>query len=172
MPALLVDRLHCLDDTVEWTPDEVYLVVACGRMGARGRLSVLTLAAQDWRGLVRGEQRSGDLLIDAEHALDKIYIGLLLEQDGARDLALEPVRERMEEELSEILQMFASIRGATQPEVAEQLRREFDRCVERLRRNDEPIGGAQILVFPPGAAGGSVTFKGARGGYRIDLRIL
>ena len=172
MPALLVDRLQCLDDTAEWTPDEVYLLVACGRMGARGRLAVLTLAAPDWRGLVRGEQRRGDLVIDAQYAPDKIYVAALVEQDGARDLADAALQARMEQELSEILQMFASVRGATQPEVAEQLRHAFDLCLAGLRRNDEPIGVAQIVAVPAGSGSRSVTFKGARGSYRIDLKIL
>ncbi len=168
---LLVDRLRCLQDTPEWTPDEVYLLVVSGWPGAGGRVRVLTLAAPDWNGLASGAQRDTDLVVDAEFSAEKICVALLMEQDGRRDLARGETLAALERELSETLRLFSSARALSRAEVAEQLRVEVDRCVARLRGNDDPIGRATILQLAAGARSGSLLFHGPGRQYQLDLKV-
>lgn len=169
--SLLIDRLHCIEGTPEWTPDEVYLLVAVAATRGRAELRLLSLApGESWQGLRDGQVRPDDILVDADFSADKLYVAALLERDGARDFDPPDVQHAAQRRLDEIYRSFASIRGVRAAEVAEEIRNALDATIRELRHDDDFVGGAFVIAAPP-PAGGQVLLSGPQRRYRIWFKL-
>jgi hypothetical protein len=170
---LLVDRLHCLQDTPEWSGDEVYLLVVIASSQTRPYLRAITVApARSWQGLTRTDgRREEDVTVDAEYASHKLYVAALLEQDGERDFDIAHLRQALQQRLDETYRMFGSMRNISAVEISREISNELNRAIAELRHDDEAIGDAFALPLEPGAESGQVFLTAPDRRYRIWFKL-
>ncbi|PPE74218.1 hypothetical protein C3942_09310 [Solimonas fluminis] len=170
MPTLTVDQLHCLQDTPEWTPDEVYLLLAVAGRAGRCRLRAFTLSAPDWQGLRPGQRRPGRLEVDPDWGPDSLVLAALLERDGEEDFAPGPRLDHVLESLDSVRRLFASLQDQPRVFLAAQLLSEMDLAVCRALGDDLSLGPAQLVEVRPGEPT-EVTFAAAGGRYRLRFAL-
>jgi len=170
MPKLIVDQLQCIQDTPEWTPDEVYLLLVVAPRAGRCRLQAWTLAAPDWQGLQPGERRAGDRVVDPDWAPETLMLAALLERDGREDFAPGGRLEQVLESLETVRQLFASLQHEPRVYLAAQLLAEMDLAIAHARHDDGPLGHAQLVEPAPGHPV-ELDFAGHGGHYRLRFAL-
>lgn len=170
MPTLTVDQLHCHQDSPEWTPDEVYLLMAVAGRAGRCRLRAFTLSAPDWQGLVAGERRHGGLEVDPEWAPESLVLAALLERDGAEDFAPGARMDHLLESLEGVRRLFISLQDQPRVFLAAQLLSEMDQAMARAVGDDQPLGPAQLVELRPGEPA-ELSFAADGGRYRLRFSL-
>lgn len=170
MPTLTVDQLHCHRDSPEWTPDEVYLLMAVAGRAGRCRLRAFTLAALDWQGLAAGERRHGSLEVDPDWGPDSLVLAALLERDGEQDFAPGDRLDHLLESLEGVRRLFMSLQDQPRVFLAAQLLSEMDQAVARAVGDDHPLGPAQLVEVRPGEPA-EIHFGAVGGRYRLRFSL-
>ncbi|AXQ28015.1 hypothetical protein D0B54_04715 [Solimonas sp. K1W22B-7] len=170
MPTLTVDQLHCVQDTPEWTPDEVYLVVAVTGRAGRCRLRAFSLSAPEWQGLAPGERRAARLEVDPDWAPDSLVLAALLERDGEQDFAPGGRLDQLLESLEDVRRLFISLQDQPRVFLAAHLLTEMDQAIARAAGDDRPLGPAQLIEPVPGEPL-EIGFAGQGGRYRLRFSL-
>ncbi|HSV35682.1 MAG TPA: hypothetical protein VLI46_08990 [Ramlibacter sp.] len=170
MPTLTVDRLLCVQDSPEWTPDEVYLLLAIAGRAGRCRLQAYTLSAPDWQGLQPGQRRAGALVADPDWAPETLVLAALLERDGREDFASGEPLEHVLASMEPVRQLFITLQAEPRVYLAAQLLAEMDLAIARARHNDRPLGHAQLVEPAPGSPV-ELDFAGHGGHYRLRFAL-
>ena len=174
MPALVVDSLHCVQDTPEWSADEVYLLVVRASARKPWDLQVFPIAPKKvWEGLLEGQpSRETDVVVDRAYGADQLYLAALLEQDGERDFGPGVFSCGLEQALDEVYRNWSSIRKLPSSDLAQELLTEFQRRLKGMCENDEPIGLPALLEIPKGAQAMQLSFECPRGHYRLQFKLV
>lgn len=170
MPTLTVDQLHCLQDSPEWTPDEVYLLLAVTGGAGHCRLRAFTLAGADWQDLVPGKRRAARLQVDPDWAPDSLVLAALLERDGEQDFGPGHRLDHLLDSLEDVRRLFTSLQDQPRVYLAAQLLAEMDQAIARVAGDDLPLGPAQLIEPAPGEPL-DVTFAAHGGHYRLRFSL-
>ncbi|MDP3859341.1 MAG: hypothetical protein Q8Q73_16425 [Stagnimonas sp.] len=170
MPQLIVDHLHCLSDTGQWTDDRVYLLLVIADRGGRCRLRAYHHAPDGWQDLAEGERRREVLVVDPDWAPDSLVLAALFERNGASDLAPETGLAPVLEQLEGVRRLFTSLREQPRVFLAAELLTAMDRALHAALDDDRKLGQAQ-LVEPADGRPLELSFAAGKGHYRLRFLV-
>lgn len=166
MPQLLIDRLHCLRDTGQWSDDRVYLLLVVAGRAGQCRLRAYHHAPDGWEDLEDGERRYDRLIADPEWSPDSVVLAALFERNGGSDLAPGPSLDALLAQLEIVRQLFVSLQGQPRVFLAAELLSALDRALHAALADDRQLGHAQLAEISDDQPL-ELGFDGGGGHYRL-----
>ena len=171
MASLVVDRVHCVQESDEVGSDDIYMVVFRGNTTLPFNSNLGVQAPAFWRDFDEGETSNTDRVI-ATFVPGAVYVVMLVEEDNDRDIAGDVIDFwRSQTDLTWKAQMIA---GAKPADAAQAIKTTMSGLasvfMEFPKGNDDVIEVGRIIAAP----GVPTTrhFKGDGADYEITFKVV